>query len=453
MSSKSRICAIILMDHRFEGIISETCLTIMRIPNKQPIDILIICEDIDYDRSSGGLVNTKIISWLAQHYRIHLASMSTEPQGFSRVFTQTHDRVKESASGFWELFGTIPGLRSLPERFTGINHRMLARYFGWRRYLHNEVAGLSPKIILALSAGMGWYTHQALLSLPKGNETRVFAFHDPFPMALLPGANREGLNRKSQQILLRRMNKVVAQADAVWLPSKRLEEWLRPFYPHLAGKAVLLPHLAIIPAELQQVTSDLPRIDGVIKPGKFNLLHMGSLLQGRSPQGFLSAALAWLGQDKQRQNDTNISFVGKIWNGYNALFSSLNNHPSFNIHTGTRVPYQTALHWQKSASVNLVIEIEQDDSPQLLGKMADVVWAAQPIMLLGSERSEARRLVGEKYPYQAENGEVEKIQAMLDDLYENWKLSARRLPILDPIRNTMDGKDMLTAIEQLLAFP
>jgi len=275
-------------------------------------------------------------------------------------------------------------------------------------------------------------------------------FHDPFPSALLPYHNEVKWD-SGQKVLLRRMNKVVENADAVWLPSKRLIEWMAPFYPNLESKSVVMPHLATLPQAISKLPNKVEWPFNERHPDHFVLLHMGSLLPGRSPKGLLNATIKWLETNPESRQFIRLVFVGWADRMYSDLLAKASAaYPENIIVSHSRVPYAVALHLQKQASVNIILEVEGNGSPQLLGKVADAVWADRPIMLLGSPASEARRVFGKDYPWQAENEDFQKIFSFLDELFVRWKSGNLRDMDWPQLKNYMSGDNMIAAVKEML---
>jgi hypothetical protein len=91
------------------------------------------------------------------------------------------------------------------------------------------------------------------------------------------------------------------------------------------------------------------------------------------------------------------------------------------------VNYSTVLALQQEASVNIILESKAEHSPFLPGKFPHCVAAEKPIMILGPEKSEVRRLLGDKYPYVAKADDVLRITNLIEDLYIKWKSNSQDL--------------------------
>src|SRR5690606_17901903 len=85
------------------------------------------------------------------------------------------------------------------------------------------------------------------------------------------------------------------------------------------------------------------------------------------------------------------------------------------------VAYEEVLGMQEQTSVNIILETVAETSPFLPGKFPHCVAANKPILHLGPEKSEVKRLLGAAYPYHAKANDVDEIVLMLEKLYFGWK--------------------------------
>lgn len=90
-------------------------------------------------------------------------------------------------------------------------------------------------------------------------------------------------------------------------------------------------------------------------------------------------------------------------------------------------PFNEVLWLQDKAAINIIIEAKAEFSPFLPGKFPHCIAAGKPILLLGPPKSEARRLLGEDYPYYSEIDDTEHIAILLEDLYLKWKQDENRM--------------------------
>ena len=80
---------------------------------------------------------------------------------------------------------------------------------------------------------------------------------------------------------------------------------------------------------------------------------------------------------------------------------------------------------QQRAAVNIILEAKAESSPFLPGKFPHCVQADKPILLLGPPKSEARRLLGETWPYWAEIDDLDAITKSITTLYFQWEKSPK----------------------------
>jgi hypothetical protein len=147
---------------------------------------------------------------------------------------------------------------------------------------------------------------------------------------------------------------------------------------------------------------------------------------------------------------TKVLFIGNAHPKLLSDFELVSGHPNFIIHTNLRITYAQALKLQKAASANLVIESDRYHSPQLFGKFADSVLVDKPIVCLGPETSEARRILGQQYPYQATNGKKDEIYNMLERLYQSWKMNPVQTLNRPDIQHDFNPQRLIDVVEKWL---
>lgn len=395
--------------------------------DKKKPRILIIAEELEYDRTSCGLLNTKMTEVLSRHFMVHLLVAGKVGQPIHELPLASIQLVKLQQPMAWKLLGKIPLLRSLPEKLTGFNHASYYKLQQWTEAIRQKISKETYDLVLLLGSGMGWYAHMAFSNILPFAGKFVISIHDPFPMAMLPKPYNVPIDNGQRQ-LMKRFNQLVEQAVGCYAPSQRLIEHLTPAYPALASKAVVVPHLAHqLPFLLQPASQPtdkqaalLAKIQSLHSSTHFLLVHMGTLLEGRSPGYFIRAMLQFLQAHPEAEAHTLVVFIGQVHPKLVPEFAPALNHKNFIIESNTRLTYGQALVLQKAAAANLVIESAQHHSPQLFGKFADAVMADKPILCIGPATSEARRIVGNHYPFQATNGNEEEIRLMIETLYRNW---------------------------------
>jgi len=106
-------------------------------------------------------------------------------------------------------------------------------------------------------------------------------------------------------------------------------------------------------------------------------------------------------------------------------------------------PFKEVFWLQKQVSVNIILEADAEVSPFLPGKFPHCVLANKPILHLGPEKSETRRLLGDNYPYISEITDVQKISKLIETLYFKWLKNNKGLVLNRPDLETYLGKDNL----------
>ena len=85
------------------------------------------------------------------------------------------------------------------------------------------------------------------------------------------------------------------------------------------------------------------------------------------------------------------------------------------------------------------------------GKFPHCIQAEKPILLLGPDRSESKRLLGEDYPYWSEANNVEKIKDLIQKLYAQWGHDKGEMTMQRNDLKVYMSKDYLQAeIEKIL---
>jgi hypothetical protein len=93
------------------------------------------------------------------------------------------------------------------------------------------------------------------------------------------------------------------------------------------------------------------------------------------------------------------------------------------------IPYNEVLELQGKVSVNLILESVASESPFLPGKFPHCVTANKPILHLGPEKSEVKRLLGEDYNFHAVADDVDKISELIEVLFNEWKNLKKELKL------------------------
>ena len=128
------------------------------------------------------------------------------------------------------------------------------------------------------------------------------------------------------------------------------------------------------------------------------MLHAGNLLQARQPQGSFEAFESFLSRVPEAREEARLILVGRTGHHTQYLNSKAREHPEIVVIPENRSFREVSLLQEKS-SVNIILEAKSEISPFLPGKFAHCVKADKPILHLGPEKSETKRLLGNEYPY------------------------------------------------------
>lgn len=396
---------------------------------QKKLRILVVAEEVNYDRTSCGLVNAKIIYSLCRHQEVSVLTEGHIPADFHQFHRGPLFHFRFNKPGWLKLLGKIPMLRKITAVTTGINHNAYHKFLAWKREIPKAMKAAEYDRILLLGTGMGYYAHHAFCSLyhNKGLKMPVIMnIHDPYPMALLPAPYNAPWDR-SEKLLAARFAKLIGMSTWCWGTSQRQLEWMYETYPLLQQKGVFVPQLAtrlpldpnLRPAEGDVALMD--KINDLHTSTHFLLVHMGSLLEGRTPKFLFNAFTEWLAENPAAAAHAKMVFIGRVHPKLQADFEPIAQHPNFIVSTHGRISYQSALKLQKSATANFIIESVEHASPQLFGKFGDSVLADRPIVCIGPAQSEARRLLSAEYALQATNGETAAIKQVLNTLYTLWQ--------------------------------
>ena len=386
-------------------------------------------ESIDLEGSSGAKANVALIQNLHKAgYDLivfHYTRKDIQLQGIKCVAIQER------------RFSGLFLLSRLERHFRYIYriklNELIEKIFGFSFTLLNDrnsiiaalkkYSGPEPDLILTLSQAGSFRPHHALLRMPELHEKWIAYIHDPYPMHLYPRPFNwvePGYHQKWKF-----MWDVSEKAAYSAFPGKLLKEWMGSYYPGLLKTGVIIPHQII----------DLPvlnvRFPAYYKPGNFNLLHAGALLRPRNPQSLVLAFQSFLDRNPEAREQSKLILVGSSSIHSTWLKIKENEIRELEI-IDEKLPFPTVFKMQQTAAVNIILEAKAEISPFLPGKFPHCVQADKPILLLGPNYSECRRLLGDDYPFWAEIDDTEKITVIIENLYFEWKKSPERLKLERP---------------------
>ena len=98
--------------------------------------------------------------------------------------------------------------------------------------------------------------------------------------------------------------RIAENARFVIYPSKLLGDWMESYYEPLKGKTLVIPHqICVLNTENVQLTPFFDKFN-------FNILHSGTLLWGRDPEGLLNGFKLFLENCPEATNEARLFFIG-----------------------------------------------------------------------------------------------------------------------------------------------
>ena len=381
--------------------------------------ILIVAESIDVEDSSGSKANVALILNLKdagfEVLVYHYTRKEIQLPGVKCV------AIKERRSNAVFLLSRIQ--RKLQHKLKINLAKHLEPKFGFSFTFFNDVRSIAealrkeenskPDIVLALSKGASFRPHYALLDTPKLHNKWMAYIHDPYPFHHYPEPynwSEPGYEQKFEFF-----EQVSQKCRWAAFPSLLLAEWMGKYYSAFKEKSIVIPHQL----REENVSVEVPEY---FDPEKFNLLHAGNLMKQRDPFPLVQAFQNFLKKHPNAASETCLLLVGSASYHISALKKKEQEIEQLIVSDGY-VPYNLVLKMQEKASANIILESVAEVSPFLPGKFPHCVAANKPILHLGPEKSEVRRLLGSNYEYHAEADDVEEIAGKIEKLFIMWQNS------------------------------
>lgn len=392
--------------------------------------ILVVTDSINIEDSSGSKANVALI------YNLHAAGFDVDVYHYtlrdiplSSIRTHAIKEIKYSPLYFLSRFQRV-----LSRKFGIEMARFLERIFGFSFTFFNDVRSIKKALkriagdydlILTLSKGGSFRPHYAVLHLPELHEKWLAYVHDPYPFHYYPRPyNWIEVSHAQKENFF---GEVSLKARYSGFPSKLLMEWMGSYFENFLNTGIVIPH-----QESGYQIKD-PSLPDYFDNSKFNLLHAGNFMKQRSPKGLLEGFLKFLENNPNATADARLLLIGpadyhlKLLEGYKKF------EPQIHIEASS-IPFDTVYNLQMNTSVNIILESKSEISPFLPAKFPHCISANKPILLLAPYYSEARRLLGEDYPYWSETDDVQKIAGIIQEVYQIWKI--------DPGSVSMNRKDL-----------
>jgi len=379
--------------------------------------ILVVAESIDIEDSSGTKGRVALIKNLStagfEVTVFHYTRKNIQIEGI-RCFS-----IQEKRRSF--LFFLSRMERQLRYKLKVDVHKPLEKLFGFSFTVFNDrnsiISALKknlnfePDLVVTLSKGGSFRPHHALLKLPSLHKKWLAYIHDPYPMHLYPRPFawvEPGYYQKWRFI-----KEISEKARFSAFPSKLLQEWMGSYFPRFLETGVVIPH------QISDINVDDVELPPYFKPGAFNLLHAGTLLDQRDPGALVKAFKTFLTRTPGAIEQTKLIFLGGE-SKYTPWLRKMRNEVEGLVLSDDYVPFEKVYKMQQEAAVNIILEAKSEISPFLPGKFPHCVQADKPILLLGPYYSESRRLLGEDYPYWTESQDVEGIAQLIEKMYQLW---------------------------------
>lgn len=380
--------------------------------------ILVVSESIDVEDSSGSKANVTLIQnlksagfeVLVYHYTRKEISLRSIP---CRA-------IKENRKSI--LFYLSRLQRKLQHTFNLNLAKYLEPRYGFSFTFLNDCKSIAkalkqersfqPDLVLTLSKGASFRPHYALLQLPELHEKWFAYIHDPYPFHYYPEPYK--WSEPGYQKKIDFFKEVADKCQWAGYPSLLLAAWMEDRLSAFKGKRVIIPH------QLNNEDDLTVALPPWFDPEKFNLLHAGNLMKQRDPFSLIDGFRKFLEGNPQATEDARLLLVGSASYHLSRLQDEDRGVQQLFISKGY-ISYDFVLKLQKEAAVNIILESVAEVSPFLPGKFPHCVAANKPILHLGPEQCEVRRLLGADYRFSCEADNIDEITKRIEELYYKWK--------------------------------
>lgn len=297
------------------------------------------------------------------------------------------------------------------EKRVGFSFTFLSLSYSFQRAL-NFLDISNFHLVITLSQGESFVPHHAVLKSARFHEKWLAYIHDPYPMACYPKSyafKGPGTDQKK-----RFMQAVCNHALFLSFPSFLLSEWMQKFYRFDSKRVKIIPHQI---DRLLEKKSELI-VESFFDKKKFNLLYAGHLLSQRNPFPIIDAFNLFINKYNGSIHNFQLIFIGpvsSVWK--NKLTEMSSDHIKFY----PTQEFEFTIQLQQQASVNIIIEANDDHSPFLPAKFPHCVFSQRPMLVLTPLKSELRRLLGATFPFISSPTDTKAIMENIKQLYENWK--------------------------------
>lgn len=391
--------------------------------------ILVVVDSINQEDSSGSKCNVAIIVNLVK------AGYSVKVYHHSRKDIQIDGaecvKVKVDKFNYVYILGGF--LRFLTAKFNIITTPFIEKKIGFSPAFLSDVHdferalkkdSFQSDLIITLSKAASFRPHMALLRFKKWHYKWLAYVHDPFPFHFYPSPYDFVVPsyKHKENFLYDIANKAAYSG----FPSLLLKNWMGKFAPNFLKTGVVIPH------QLAEVNQEKKQLPDFFNPNKFSLLHAGSLLGERNPEGLLEGFFKFLESNSDAKNEAQLIFIGSVAEKHKYLFEKYKTNSENLVLINQNMSFETVYHLQNSVSVNIILEAKSEISPFLPGKFPHCVAANKKMLVLGPKISETRRLLGEDYEYWSEIDSADIISKLIGMLYQLWKTNPTAMQLNKP---------------------
>lgn len=377
--------------------------------------ILIISESINVEDSSASKGRVALINNLKKAgYEILVLHFSHKEIFLNGI--ETH-LIKENKKTI--LFYLSRLIRIIQRLFKININKKVEKFIGFS-FTHtndkNAIAkaikksdiNFDPNFILTLSKGGSFRPHRAMLDLEYLSQKWIAYIHDPYPYHFYP--RPYNFVEESYMFKEKMMKNITDKARYLAFPSLLLKDWMNSYFPIVESKSVIIPHQI-------NVETTPEKLPSFFTPNEFSLLHAGNLLKQREPKYLIQAYLNFLDNNEKAKQNSKLYFIGD-YKKHKTTLDVYKNHPNIIVHD--YIEYRIIQELEKQSAVNIILEAISEISPFLPGKFPNCIKVNKPILVLGPYYSETRRLLGNQYKFWSETNDVNKIEILINQLYENW---------------------------------
>lgn len=379
--------------------------------------ILVLAETIDLDSSSAGKANMGFIQSLIRggHRVVILHFSHKEIQVKGATTTLITERKTD-------VFYWLSRSQRVLQRLTGRNFsRNIENKFGFSFTFKNDANSMITAIeniasdfdlVITLSKAASFRTHAALLKLPLLHSKWLAFVHDPYPFHCYPPPyNWTEAGHLQKEGFFKEVSEKAAFSG---FPSLLLKEWMSNFFPNFSETGIILPHQNLPSKPLYMALPDY------FKKDAFTILHAGSLLDHRNPFFLIEGYKKFISNNPEAAKKSQLLLIGAATAHEPSLTELCDSVPAIYKSKGY-LPYKEVQVLQKNTSCLLILEAVSIISPFLPGKFPHYVQENKPIIHLGPEKSETRRLLGDDYRYSCAADDVVKIADIYNKLFIEWQ--------------------------------